>query len=224
MLDLVIDGYPTAGSYLVRDDGGTLVAQVDRHWSRTSFVVRGDDGQVLRRVERGGLVFVTWVGFSSDEVVQLKFRSTFFGGRISFADGRSARAKRRLFRVRWKVVDEGSGVLADGRAMGSRRPLGSRKLAVRMDQHRLAMEDAIAIAETFRLDHSRRKRRPGVIADALNRHRPVQQRGASSAAAETSRGSARGRAERSAHRSPQAPRAAARWCERVSRTGCRSRR
>lgn len=59
MLDLVIDASPTAGGYLVHDDGGTLLAQVDRHWSRTSFKVRGADGQILRRVDRDGLVFVT---------------------------------------------------------------------------------------------------------------------------------------------------------------------
>lgn len=114
------------------------------------------------------------IAYSADGQRLMSFRSTFFGGRISFADGHSARLKRRLFRVRWKVVDEASVVLADGRAMGPRWPLRSRKLAVWVDQQRLSVEDAVAVAETFRLDHSRRKRRPGVIVDALNRHPPVQ--------------------------------------------------
>lgn len=121
-----------------------------------------------------------------------RIQATFFGGRVSFADGRSARLKRRLFRARWEVVEGGSVVLADGRAMGPWWPPGSRELAVRVDQRRLAAEDAVTIAETFRLDNSRRKRRPGVIIDALNRHRPAEQRGFDSVDADQTRGNGSG--------------------------------
>lgn len=169
MLSLIFDGNPTAGHYLVHNDHSITLAGIDRHWTRTSFVVSNPDGEVLCKVDRGGLIFISWVAVTADDRPLLTFRSKVTGGKISFADGRSARLKRPFLSKDWSVVDERGVVLASGSSQGRRWKVGGGGLMVSMDEKLLGLPEVVAIAETNRLDYARRRRNTGVITDAIGR-------------------------------------------------------